>query len=244
MSFYAYEDEERQNEVWAENVTENNKLDEYFCPTRNCTAKLFIRSISGDRAANFAAKVNSPHIPSCRINLHSFNPTEYVEEQFDIDNFIENLLRPNVPNENGNGGVEHGNGDGRERPISTVRQLYSMCVNKSINQFYNNIRISDLLIDSRTRHIYYLYIRGFHLVECYCYRFDRDSYKYFARYWLNDEHTNNLELELQFPDIQLFQKYFNRIFQRNIVVAGNWERIDGKITVSIIRGRQIYPLAN
>ena len=244
MSFYAYEDKERQNEVLAENVTENNKLDEYFCPTQNCTAKLFIRSISGDRAANFAAKTNHPHSPSCRINLHNFKPTEYVEEQFDIENFIENLLRPNEVNENENGGGGHGNGDGRERPISTVRQLYSMCVNKSINQFYNNIRISDLLIDSRTRHIYYLYIRGFHLVECYCYRYDRDSCKYFARYWLNDEHTNKLELELQFNDTQLFQKYFHKIFQRNLVVAGNWERMGDKMTVSIIRGRQIYPLTN
>lgn len=245
MSFYAYEDEEKQNEVWAENVTEDNKLDEYFCPACDCTARLFIRSITGDRLANFAAKRNAPHIPSCRINLNSYNPTEYDEDQFNLENFINNLLRPEVEN-NGQGGGEHGEGDGRKKPISTVRQLYAMCVNKSINQFYRDIRISDLLVDSRTRHIYYLYIRGFRLVECYCQRFVKNENEqiFFAKYWLNDDKTNSLELQLKFNDMKLFNKCYDKIFQKNIVVAGNWERENYRTVVRITRSRQIYTIKN
>ena len=97
MSFYAYEDEERNREVLAENVNDNNKLKYYFCPTNNCEARMSIRNIHGDGAAYFAANPSNPHSDFCRIN-HYANPTQHDEEQFDFNNFMDNLLNPNNPN--------------------------------------------------------------------------------------------------------------------------------------------------
>ena len=98
MVYYAYEDEERTIEVWAENVNDDNKLEHYFCPTENCEARMSIRNIHSDRAAYFVANPSAPHSDFFRINCCA-SPTQYDER--------------------------YGNGDGQIRLLTTVRQLYS-----------------------------------------------------------------------------------------------------------------------
>lgn len=238
MAFYAYEDENRVNEVLAEDVNENNRLEQYFCPTPHCAARMSIRNINGDGAAYFAANPSTPHSDFCRIN-HCIDPTRYDEEQFNFNNFINGLLQPENQN-NGNGG--HGNGDGQIRPISTVRQLYIICIQRSINQFYNGIRIADLLIDRRTRHIYIRYIRGSHLVECQFWKYERENNLYFAKYWLDDENNNYLVIKLICLNSSVFNQIFDKIFRRNFVVAGNWEMNNNNCVTNIVSSRQIYTI--
>lgn len=240
MSYYAYEDEERTIEVLAENVNDDNRLEYYFCPIKNCEARMSIRNIHGDGVAYFAANPSTPHSNFCRINRCT-SPTQHDEEQFNFNNFMDNLMNLNNFN-NGNGDGGHGDGDGQIRPITTVRQLYSVCIQRSINQLYNGIRISDLLIDSRTRHIYFNYIRGNHLVECQFWRYDRENNLYYAKYWLDDEHNNFIAIKLICLDNNVFQRIFERVFRRSFAVAGNWEMNGNTCEANIINSRQIYAL--
>lgn len=240
MSYYAFEDEERTKEMLAEKVDNDNKLDYYFCPTENCEARLSIRNMNGDGAAYFAANPSTPHSKFCRISHHA-RITHHDEGQFDFDNFINNLLIPNNPN-NGNGAAKYGDGDGQIGPLTTVCQLYSVCIQKSINQFYNNMRISDLLIDRRTRHIYYLYIRGQHLIECQFWRYDRDNNLYDARYWLDDENDNYITIRLLCLNSDVYKKIFNRVFRKVFVVAGCWQMNNNSCETTIVNPRQVYAL--
>ena len=63
MAFYAYADERREDEIWAENVNIGNRLDEYFCPTPNCIGRIVIRNIQGDRRPHFVTR------PCCHIQI-------------------------------------------------------------------------------------------------------------------------------------------------------------------------------
>lgn len=241
MSYYAYEDEERNIEVLAQSVNDDNKLEHYFCPTENCAARMSIRNIHGDGRAYFAANPSTPHSNFCRINRCT-SKTQHDEEQFNFNNFMDNLMSPNIFN-NGNGDGEHGNGDGQIRPITTVRQLYSVCIQRSINQLYNGIRIADLLIDRRTRHIYFNYIRGNHLVECQFWRYKKENHLYYAKYWLDDGNDNYLTIRLICLNDGVFDKIFKKVFKRSFVVAGNWEMNGNICEVNIVNSKQVYALS-
>lgn len=243
MAYYAYRDEDRINEVLAEEVDDDNKLDEYFCPTPHCTARMSIRSIGGEKAAHFATKKSTSHSDFCRLRTNQINPTQYDEEQFNIENFMNNLLQgQDYVGGGGENRNEEREGDGKIKPISTVRQLYSICIQKSINQYYNEVRIADLLVDTRTRHIYFIYIRGFHLVECQFWRYVGGNNVYYARYWLDDDNNNYLKIKLECQNNQIFDQVYNRVFQRRFVVAGNWRTENHECVVTISNRKQIYPL--
>lgn len=137
---------------------------------------------------------------------------------------------------------EERDGDGKIKPISTVRQLYAICIPKSINQYYNGIRIADILVDTRTRHIYFNYIRGFHLVECQFWRYDRENKVYYARYWLDDDNNNYLKIKLKCQNNQIFNQAYDKVFKREFVVAGNWETKNYECIVEISNRKQIYSL--
>ncbi len=248
MPFYAYPNEQRNvnDVVYAENVTNENKLNEYYCPTRGCDGRMYVRGLeSAETKTHFAIKPSYPHSDFCRIGKESYNPTEYEEDLFDYNTFMQNLLEPQPENDRTDGGSQrHGNGDGNIKPISTVRQLYLQCINMDIYQTYNGIRICDILVDSRTNHIYKYYIRGYRLVECYCYRFDPNNNTYYAKYWLNDEHTQYLMLELKCANEKLYERQRERrIFRNNIIVAGLWENSERNVpSITINRSKQIYKL--
>lgn len=237
--FYAYTDEDRSagNEVLAEGVNDNNKLEQYFCPTTDCAARMSIRNIHGEGAAYFAANPSTPHSGFCRINLCT--RTQYDEGRFDFDNFMGGLFQPgNQNNGYGNGG--HGNGNGQIRPVSTVRQLYLICIQRHINQLYNGNRISDLLIDSRTRHIYFRYIQGRHLVECKFWRYEKEKNEIFAKYWLNDEGTSFLKIKLKCENSSILEKISKKVYKKDFVVAGIWEMNGGYCVTDIVSSKQIY----
>lgn len=243
MSFYAYTNEKRNitNKIYAKDVTMNNKLNEYFCPTENCAGKMYVRAIeNSERKTHFVIKTGCSHSDFCRIGKERFSPTEYTEELFDYNEFMQNILKPQVISNNNV--KQNPGGDGNIKPISTVKQLYLQCINMDINQFYNGYKISDILIDYRTRHIYKYYIKGFHLVECYCYRYNLDERKYYAKYWLDESKSKYHILELKFTNDDLFKKQKDRgYFQKNIVVAGIWENDEKNIiSTTINRNGQIY----
>lgn len=242
MPYYAYEDEERTTEVFAENVRDDNKLEYYFCPTKNCAARMTIRNINGnnDRAAYFAANPTAPHSDFCRIGNYS-NTTRYDEQQFDFNNFMNDLMNPNNQN-NRDGHGNHGDGNGQTIPISTVRQLYLVCIQRSIHQFYNGVKISDLLIDRRTRHIYFNYIRGMHLVECKFWRYEENNNTYYAKYGLDDNNNQYLKIKLVCQTEELFKKLYKRIVRNSFVVAGNWEMRRDACEVNIVNCKQVYKL--
>ena len=174
--------------------------------------------------------------------IYNFNSTEYNEELFDLDNFKTKLLKEVKQNDNNSNSGVYKKGDGNEQPISTVKQLYSMCVNKGINQTYQGNYIRDLLVDDRTRFLYNTYIRGFKLIDCYCYRYDDIKQCYYAKYWKDIEHRRYILIKIHFINNEMFTEQYVRIFRKNIVVAAEWEMINDICVGNIFKNRQILIL--
>lgn len=55
-------------------------------------ARMSIRNIKGEKAKHFVTKRTTPHSDFCRLRANQINPTQYDEGQFNIENFMDNLL--------------------------------------------------------------------------------------------------------------------------------------------------------
>ena len=247
MSNIACKDENRSTIIYAEIAKEKNVDAEYYCPNKECNARLKICSIDGLMRPHFRADREHKHIENCPYGSSIISKTDYYkynQEKFDFDNAIENMLHiNNQRNNNRNvGNNEINNNPDNSKPISTIKQIYAMCKNTNVRDKYVNIEIYKMLVDNRSMFFYINGIFGNKIVECKV----RGEYFYCKEKQEIYLHVKNYKLVLHFNDNESFNSIKHTIWNnksKTIIVAGNWKKIqtDNVITchTTIVTKKQI-----
>jgi len=247
MSNIACKDENRSTIIYAEIAKEKNVDAEYYCPNKECDARLKICSIDGLMRPHFRADREHKHIENCPYGSNIVSNTDYYkynQEKFDFDNAIENMLHiNNQRNNNRNvGNNEINNNPDNSKPISTIKQIYAMCKNINVIDKYANIEIYKMLVDNRSMFFYINGIFGNKIVECKI----RGEYFYCKEKQEIYLHVKNYKLVLYFNDNELFNSIKHTIWnnkRKTIIVAGNWKKIQNNNVITchttIITKKQI-----
>lgn len=247
MSNIACKDENRSTIIYAEIAKEKNIDAEYYCPNKECDARLKICSIDGLMRPHFRADREHKHIENCPYGSNIVSNTDYYkynQEKFDFDNAIENMLHiNNQRNNNRNvGNNEINNNPDNSKPISTIKQIYAMCKNINVIDKYANIEIYKMLVDNRSMFFYINGIFGNKIVECKI----RGEYFYCKEKQEIYLHVKNYKLVLYFNDNELFNSIKHTIWnnkRKTIIVAGNWKKIQNNNVITchttIITKKQI-----
>ena len=159
MSQYAFVDEARTEEIWAENATTKNKGISYYCPNPNCGTKMFIRNVDGERKAHFRSSGRPGHIQYCPYGSdNGYNPNNTTEEGFDADDIIGRMMTTEQRRQNPRVEREgQGMGEAADNVPHTIRQVYDMCKAHSCRDMFNGQTIGQILVDSRS---IYMFPRG------------------------------------------------------------------------------------
>lgn len=234
LSNYAYIDIYKTKRKYASECTQYDVGRVFYCPFENCTAHLFVCGLMSDKRNNyFSANDNKyPHIEDCIYSMKgfNFNRTEYNEENFIFQNAIESLMVNSKQSISNNKNANYGNGN--VRVLRTLKQIYTMCKNIDINDTYNEIEIWQMLVDSRSIHMYENGILGYKIIECsyYCYNSENNT----ILVKCPDRNNNKYILGLHFSNCELFRKTLNKIFDkdsnRHIIIGGNFKEIENKIS--------------
>ena len=247
MSNIACKDENRSTIIYAEIAKEKNVDAEYYCPNKECNARLKICSIDGLMRPHFRADREHKHIENCPYGSSIISKTDYYkynQEKFDFDRAIENMFHINNQRNN-NGNIENdeiNNNPDNSKPISTIKQIYAMCKNTNVRDKYANIEICKMLVDNRSMFFYINGIFGNKIVECKV----RGEYFYCKEKQEIYLHVKNYKLVLHFNDNESFNSIKHTIWNnksKTIIVAGNWKKIqnDNVITchTTIVTKKQI-----
>ena len=247
MSNIACKNKDRSTIIYAEIVKEENVDNEYYCPNKECNARLKIYSRNGLMRPHFRADREHKHIENCPYGSSIISKTDYYkynQEKFDFDRAIENMFHINNQRNN-NRNVENdemNNNPDNSKPISTIKQIYAMCKNINVRDKYANIEICKMLVDNRSMFFYVNGIFGNKIVECKV----RGGYYYSKEKQEVYLYIENYKLVLHFNDNRLFDSIKRTIWNnksKTIIVAGNWKKIqkDNVITchTTIITKKQI-----
>ena len=247
MSNIACKDENRSTIIYAEIAKEKNVDAEYYCPNKECDARLKICSINGLMRPHFRADREHKHIENCPYGSNIVSNTDYYkynQEKFDFNNAIENMLHINNQRNN-NGYIENdeiNNNSDNSKPISTIKQIYAMCKNTNVRDKYVNIEIYKMLVDNRSMFFYINGIFGNKIVECKI----RGEYFYCKEKQEIYLHVKKYKLVLHFNDNELFNSIKHTIWNnksKTIIVAGNWKKIQNNNVITchttIITKKQI-----
>ena len=247
MSNIACKDENRSTIIYAEIAKEKNVDAEYYCPNKECDARLKICSIDGLMRPHFRADREHKHIENCPYGSNIVSKTDYYkynQEKFDFDRAIENMFHINNQRNN-NRNVENdeiNNNPDNSKPISTIKQIYAMCKNTNVMDKYANIEICKMLVDNRSMFFYINGIFGNKIVECKI----RGEYFYCKEKQEIYLHVKNYKLVLYFNDNELFNSIKHTIWnnkRKTIIVAGNWKKIQNNNVITchttIITKKQI-----
>lgn len=225
MADYAYEDPKRTKIVYADasNIT-NYKRVRCWCKNPDCDAKMFIVKPEYPDEAFFRASRQTPHAGSCGSGCNHFDKKEFDPSLFKFPDVLENLekvIEKSPPTTPTAGSIEVSTGN---KPIKTLKQLYSMCTNTPIEDKYGGYRIGDMIADIRNFDEYLNGIRGYRIVECNFYKFDIKSlsicfnYPYFPQ--------NKHHVRVAFNRKDLFKKMVDKLIPLGhggiIVISGNW----------------------
>ena len=237
MSNIACKDENRSTIIYAEIAKEKNVDAKYYCPNKECDARLKICSINGLMRPHFRADREHKHIENCPYGSNIVSNTDYYK-------YNENMLYiNNQRNNNRNvGNNEINNNPDNSKPISTIKQIYAMCKNTNVRDKYVNIEIYKMLVDNRSMFFYINGIFGNKIVECKI----RGEYFYCKEKQEIYLHVKNYKLVLHFNDNELFNSIKHTIWNnksKTIIVAGNWKKIQNNNVITchttIITKKQI-----
>ena len=247
MSNIACKEEDRSTIIYAEIAKEENIDTKYYCPNKECDARLKICSRNGLMRPHFRADRKNKHIENCPYGSNIISKTDYYkynQEKFDFDRAIENMFHINNQRNN-NRNVENdemNNNPDNSKPISTIKQIYAMCKNINVRDKYANIEICKMLVDNRSMFFYVNGIFGNKIVECKV----RGGYYYSKEKQEVYLYIENYKLVLHFNDYELFDSIIHTIWNnksKTIIVAGNWKKIqnDNVITchTTIVTRKQI-----
>ena len=240
MANYAYIDRERTQKIYAysDGIMQYKSV-RCFCKNPDCDAKMFVYMPEHKNSAYFKASGKPGHTGACGISPKHFSINDYVEKDFNFPQNLLNLL--NVPKSCGKTVQRNGESGISMRPLTGLKETYTMLTNTEINDCYNGYKIRDMIADERTEAYYHNGIEGYKVVECNFYKFAAETSVITMNYPCFPHRTRSLEL--WFNDKILFRSILRRIQGKNhngiVVVFGDW-KLDGQANyVNILSEKQI-----
>lgn len=225
MADYAYKDEERTQKIYAN----GNNIIKYkgircWCKNPNCNAKMFIVKPEYPDEAYFRASSKTPHSGSCGSECHHFDKKRFNENLFRFPNILINLEKDDRASSTTIIHHPPKKAVTGEKPIKTLRQLYSMCTNTPIDDKYGTYIIGDIIADIRNINDNSNGIKGYRIIECNFYKYDKNSQSIYFNYPCYPQ--NQYLVEVKFKKTDLFEEMLKRILPLKhegiIVISGNW----------------------
>lgn len=228
MSFYAYRDELKQNDITAKEARSESKDTFYYCPNKNCDAILKRRDIHGIEKSHFAALRSHPHIDGCCYGSTkmSFNPEKADEDSFDSESAILALMTPTksaVQRKSNNTSTSLASG--KER-LETLGQIYKMCLAYAPRDLFNGTPIWRILFDERSASLCEKGIFGTRIVEVKPSKrpYDKDTFQLeFVTTSINPKYA----LIIKPTSEELFWRIVDKVMknrERSMLIAGNWSK--------------------
>lgn len=234
MANYVYTNSNRTNRLYAKYCNVSHLDVKYYCSTPGCPARLTIRSLTGDVTPYFAALRSFPHDESiCSGGRTQDSKTEYNVSNFSIESLY-NLITSKSRTDSSSGRTGTPNGedsDPNTEEITTTAKLYYFCKGHDIDHLINNnIKVKDLIADSRTNYIFTNSIWGFKLVETKFAQFLDASQTLKVTYSVNPSDRNQHKLTLNFENATDYSKIKEKLFTNKkkdyssffIVILGDW----------------------
>lgn len=70
MAMYVYKDKERNEKLYANNASKEDKGIRFYCPNPKCDAHMYICSVDGFSSAHFKAKYKQyQHVANCPFHF-------------------------------------------------------------------------------------------------------------------------------------------------------------------------------
>ncbi|MGN9161246.1 hypothetical protein [Clostridium sulfidigenes] len=233
MSNYVYLDEKRTKELYAEDCDSTNLGEEYYCPTPHCTAKMTLRSLSGDVNPYFSPLRLHSHSDFCTIGKIKKSKSKYDTNNFSIEDLYGSVIKK--PSENTSSGSKQKSprspSTSNDEKITTTSKLYYFCKSHDINYPINDKKIIDLLADSRNN---FLFIHkkfwGLRLVEALFYQYKDDKNTISFHYPIDQKLKNKFDVSVKFKNTADYEKIKKKIFKNketyksaHICILGNWD---------------------
>lgn len=248
MAGFAYRDAARSNRLDANNATNHDKGKNFFCPNKNCTAILTIRSLGNN--PYFSAKKTTPHINGCTYATFGNNYHEYNEKLFNFNDLIDGLCTQSKVSSSASkhSSTKSPSASSSQGEIRTLKLFCAMCKDKKIDDTYNGMAIGIMLLDDRSISKYHSKgVFSKKVIECESIRYDDNN----KEIWLSISHY---KIILVFNDDNIYKKIRNVIWNNSpsgdfknvqVAIAGDWSKYKNKsnhFQTTIISEKQIILL--
>ena len=219
----------------------------YFCPNKNCSAKMTLKSYDGKKKHYFAALEKFPHIENCRFKVKNFKFEDFNESNFSIEKIFnrisqsENEIKINI-----NTNIKDKNNNTSEEKvldtIKTLNQLYFMCLSLDVNDKYNDIKIWKILLDDRSESFYVNGIyNGIRLIKCKYKRYNREEKKIYLKTYGDFDVAIYIKSDTLFKNIKDLMFNNSKLNKLEYVILGNWEK-QGKYMVAEVNSEKQYKM--
>ncbi|AUN11222.1 hypothetical protein [Clostridium botulinum] len=233
MSSYAFKDPDRKIKIYAKDCNSSNKNIEYYCPTPNCKAKVTLRSLNGDYNPYFSPLRSKSHSDFCPLGKLTGKNTSFDVSDFSIESLYNLIIsKDQISNSSKKNQSSTPNSKCSLEPITTPSNLYYFCKGHDINYYINNnLKVKDLIADSRTNFFFTKGIWGLKLVEVKFHQFDDKIHNIMFNYPLDNSCKNKHRLTVKFDSDEHYIKTKNKIFNTKkdyssviIGILGNWTK--------------------
>lgn len=245
MAMYVFKDEARLIKLLAKDALKEDKGVRFYCPNKDCDAKMHIRNVDGAKKSYFAASSVPGHIEGCPHHVsNSFNPNKFNELEFDFNNALLSLTQQRKTKSKNQTHRESPQGSDTQTPPRTIRQIYTMCIAHDCTDKYNGITVGQMLLYDQSLFMYPKGVFGWRIIES-----RRQKPKFYNA--LKMEITLIAPIEngtykflLQFTDAELYKKIQNYIYANRdykIIVAGEWKSsgVFNEFSTTIVSDRQV-----
>lgn len=231
MSLYAYRDINKEHIVLAKNCSAEDIEKVFYCPTRNCPAKLELVSVnSNKRRPYFKAKKQGSHLESCCMPPSNFNPTQYTDAGFNLEALLIRLEQYKEKLRSEDDVRQYPHGDGCLRKPESLLTTYYLLKSYLPNDLFAGKRISEQLIDGRLTTFYAKELEGLRIIECRFEWYTTNDKIIYVRENVKGKYL----LRLKFTNFNTFIKAKQKIFKSTdqdkrklhhifFIVLGNWK---------------------
>lgn len=249
MPYSARRNNNNGTEVYASQVTINEKDDFFYCMTPGCDAVMKIVNVGNIEDAYFRRLPTSPCHSSAncvRCGI-TFDRTRYDESKFTMHGFADWVF--SVPNSSHKGitGAKTNKVGGGSIGFRSLGIIYNVCVALGKAGIYNGVLIDDIFADEENYAKYSNNLNNLLIVECSFYKKVYGESSLLFNYPVNFRNPH-IVLKVNYKDEDLCWEYYNKFKRCNhtepIAIAGIWKPTNGasetKYECDFVSSRQIY----
>lgn len=230
--------------VTAEEALREDRSKSYFCPNKDCEARLHV--VDG-MTPYFAANRNFGHRMGCTYASIRFESSRYDTKDFDVDKFVSRLLHESEGSVSRESKRESNNDAGHPTvlPIRTLKVLYNICKSHKIDDYINRVTVSGLLLDERSFLNYPIEDGQFRIVECRAKQGMKINYLGEKQMIKLHGPNSHGRFTLRFNNKKLFWETQDRMYANSsflFIVAGIWEKEENNnsYACNIVNKKQVF----